>query len=60
MILLTLHLTHIKCLIIQYFQSNFEHQDGSQFDLNAYTYNIAQNIVLKESNVYNRTSRCPN
>ena len=31
MILLMLHLIHIKCLKIQYFQSNFEHLDGSQF-----------------------------
>ena len=66
MILLMLHLIHIKCLKIQYFQSNLEHEDGSQFQFTyelferIYIITLHKNIVLEESNVYNRAYRCLN
>ena len=66
MIMFMLHLIHIKSLKIQYFQSNFEHKDGSQFHFHLLAVlthihiTLHKNIVLKEKNVYNRTSRCLN
>ena len=64
MILLMLHLIHIKCLEIQYFQSYVKNLDGSQFHFHLLAVwtnihiTLHKNIVLKESNVYNRTSMC--